>query len=80
MTPQTDPKTGRPLPFAQQPREFQLAETVKVVAGYVMCDRSGLTRDGQIDWYMTYGGPAEFDADAQAEIRAGVVARLAADA
>ncbi len=77
-----NPKTGKPLPFAQQSREFQIAETVMGVAGFVMCDRSGLTRDEQIDWYMTQEmaqTTTDFDEAEQAEIRAGVVQRLAAE-
>ena len=80
MNPKADPQTGKPLPFAQQPREFQIAETVKGVAGFVMCDRSGLTRDEQIDWYMAQEmaqTTAGFGEGERSEIRAGVVRRWA---
>jgi hypothetical protein len=75
MNPKVNPGTGKPLPFAQQPREFQIAEKIKGIAGFVMCDRSELTRDEKITWYMAEA--ANFDEAAQAEIRAGVAQRLA---
>ena len=66
---------GRPLPFAQQSREFQIAERAKGIAGFVMVDRSELTRDEKITWYM--GEAADMDEAAQAEIRALVERKLA---
>lgn len=75
MIPAKD-ENGKPLPFARQSREFQIAETVKGIAGFVMCDRSTLTRDEKVAWYMSHEA-AEFDEAAQDEIRAGVLRRLA---
>jgi hypothetical protein len=79
VTPVRDSK-GKTLPFAQQPREFQIDDMASAVAGFVMVDRSGLSVKARIDWYMDHTSVAEKDEATRAEVRALVAERVAAEA
>lgn len=77
MKPAVSEKTGKPLPFAQQPREFQISEAVKGITGFVLIDRSGLTLDQKVDWYVEHDSTAGvLDAEAQAEVKEKILLRL----
>jgi hypothetical protein len=74
---QTDSK-GKPLPFDQQTREYQINDMAITVANFADLDRSGLPLEARIDWYMNHTSVSGKDEATRAEVRALVAEKLAA--
>jgi hypothetical protein len=78
IKPLIDEKTGKQLPFAQQPREYRIADMAGAVANFTAIDHSDLTPDQKVDWYVSHCCAA-YTREEQAEIAEKALLRLLAE-